>query len=767
MDRKPALHLDFESRSVLPFAGKDGVSVSQYSQHWGTEIWLLRYAIDGGPVQAWDPWHYDKLPQDLVDWVVDGGIVAAHNATFEWLMWNNIMVPRYGAPPLPFEQTDDTAVRASIMALPRSLGDACLAMGVPVNKDKEGQALMKRMAKPRKVHDYRDSSVGPDEWADFELEAALDPMKYTVHPTERIVYEWWSTSERFERLGAYCDVDVEAERALDHALIPLPDINRRDMMLVHNANMHGVTVDVELARRASAIMECASQRYIDRLIDLTDGEVDGPTKVAPMRRWLAEKHGIETESLDKAHVAALLERPEFQDKSYPPRQLLEIRQAAGKSSVAKLKRFIQLSDDENVMRENFMYHGAATGRLSGKGAQLQNLPSKTGLGWEQAELAVELIHRYGADAEGALDMLELIFGDVPETISSTLRSHITAGSGNALYVADFSNIEGRVAAWFGGEAWKLQAFRQYDTVETDGSGNPIWDSKAKDWKRCGPDLYKVTAGEILGISPWSVDKTQRNVLGKVPELALGFEGGVGAFQSMAKLYRVNMADYWGVIQAALDDRFISKAHDHWDLFGKKSGIDRDEWLASETVKVAWRAKHPGIASCWKACYEAAVKALQNPGRWQVFANGKLAFGSKVIAGVPFLIGRLPSGRCIFKAHAKLKMATSFGRQKLQIQYKGVDSVTRRWVPMTTYSGDLFQSFVQATAADMMMHGWENVQNAPERLDVRLSVHDELGAVGKPGISVERFEQLMQDMPPWAEGCPVAAAGYVSYRYKKD
>lgn len=748
MARQPALHLDFESRSVLPFAGKDGVSVSQYSQHWGTDIWLLRYAIEDGPVKPWDPWSGEPLPQELIDWVVEGRIVAAHNATFEWMLWNNIMVPRYGAPPLPFEQTDDTAVRAAIMALPRSLGDACLAMGVSVNKDKEGHALMKRMAKPRKVHDYRNGKFSLEQWDAFVFDALMNPMQYTVRPTDRIVYEWWSTPERFERLGAYCDVDVEAERALDHALIALPDINRRDMMLVHNANMHGVTVDVDLARRASAIMECASERYIQRLMDLTGGEVDGPTKVAPMRRWLAEQHGVQTESLDKTHVAALLERPEFQDPAYPPRQLLEIRQAAGKSSVAKLKRFIQLSDDQNMMRENFMYHGAATGRLSGKGAQLQNLPSKTGLAWEQAELAVDLIHRYDDNPEAALDMLQLIFGDVPETISSTLRSHITAGPGNALYVADFSNIEGRVAAWFGGEAWKLQAFREFDAGH-------------------GPDLYKVTAGEILGISPWSVDKTQRNVLGKVPELALGFEGGVGAFQSMAKIYRVNMADYWDIIQDALEDRFVNKAHEHWELFGKRSGIEISEWLASETVKLAWRAKHPGIASCWKACYEAAVKALQNPGKWQVFANGKLAFGAKEIAGVPFLIGKLPSGRCIFKAHAKLKMATTFGRQKLQIQYKGVDSVTRRWVPMTTYSGDLFQSFVQATAADMMMHGWENVQNAPERLDVRLSVHDELGAVGKPGISVERFEQLMQDMPAWAEGCPVAAAGYVSYRYKKD
>lgn len=745
-ESKQKVHLDFESRSVLKFGQAGGVSVNQYARHWGTDIWLLRYSIGDGAVKAWDPWHGEPLPQDLVEAIEEGLIVCAHNATFEWLLWNHIMVPRYGAPELPFEQMDDTAVRAAIMALPRSLEEACKAMGVPVEKDMDGKRLMMRMAKPRKIHDYHaDGKHSIEEWADFEMAAAGEPMRYTVHPTVRVVYEWWADTDRFARLGAYCDVDVEAERALDHVLIEIPAINRRDLMLTHKTNMRGVHVDVDLAERAKAIMNCAETRYADELKELTQDQVNAPTKVGPMREWM-EQFGVSTPSLDKAHVSALLESPEFQDPEFPPRRVLEIRQAAGKSSVAKLVRFMELTNEQGVMFENFLYHGAGTGRLSGKGAQLQNLPSRTGLDWHRAEMAVAVIHQYANDPEGALMLLELLYGDVPEVISSTLRAHLKAAPGKQLYVADFSNIEGRVAAWLAGETKKIEAFNAFDAGT-------------------GPDIYKATAGEILGISAWDVDKTQRNVLGKVPELALGFEGGVGAFQSMAKIYRVNMAEYWPTIQRALDAKYVNKARENWERFGSKSGIEIEEWLASETVKLAWRAKHPAIARCWKDCYEHAVKALQQPGKWQKFAGGKLAFGAKEIGGVNFLIGRLPSGRTIFKAHAKLKTVSKFGRPAQQISYMGVDSVTRRWMPMSTYSGDLFQSFVQAAAFDMMMHGWAAVEE--HDYDVVLSVHDELGAESYPDRSVEEFERLMSTMPVWADGCPVVAAGYVADRYRKD
>lgn len=743
------IHLDFESRSVAPFGRQKGaVTAYQYANHWGTAIWLLRYAFGDGPIKAWNPWSGDPLPADLVEAVERGVILAGHNVSFEWCLWNYILTPYYGAPELPIEQTDDTAARAAIMALPRSLEEACKAMKLPVEKDMEGNRLMQRMAKPRKVHRptdklHLDPEIGcPDDslWNSFVEGALAIPAQYTVSPDRGVVYEWWCDDDRFNRLGAYCDKDVEAERALDHVLVPMDSLNRRDFELVHRCNMRGVGVDTELAHRARAALDVVSNRYNEALFNLTNGAVGSPTEVQNMKNWLAEQ-GIETDSLDKPSVVQL--RQELPD-DHPAQQLLEIRQEAGKSSNAKLTRFLELTHDDGRMRENFMFHGAAPGRLSGKGAQLQNLPSRTGLPWQQAEAVVGILLEYPAEA--AVEMIELLYGDVPGAISSCLRAHLVAQYRKALYVADYSNIEGRIAAWFGGEQWKIDAFNAFDAG-------------------IGPDLYKVAAGGILGVPPSEVSKAIRQALGKPSELALGFGGGVGAFQTMAKNYGVVMADYWHVIQESLEPRIIEKARDHWDLFGKRSGMDLEEWLASEAVKIAWREKHPGIVKCWADCEGAAIRALQNPNKWFTFADGKLAFGSKVIGGVPFLIGRMPSGRRVYKAHAKVKLTEKFGRQKETVTFWEVDSVTRRFVPTTSYGGDLFQTFVQGCAYDLMMHGWSNVE--PLGFEVVLSVHDELGAEADDGHSVEQFEAEMADLPPWAAGCPVTAAGYQAKRYRKD
>ena len=728
------LHLDFETRSTVPFGrSKGAVTAYQYAHHPETEVLCMSYAFGDGPVYRWDPFLTDEPFPDAVVRAIDAGwILAGHNVSFEWCIWNFLLVPRLGLPELPIEQTDDTAARAAIMALPRSLEEACKAMRLPIQKDKEGSRLMRQMAKPRKARKTEDPDAGP---------------------------YWFEDEERLLRLGRYCDQDVEAERALDKVLVPMGALNRRDFLLVHTANMRGVEVDVALAQRAQGVMDVVERRYGDELSGLTGFRVTSPTEIAGTKQWMEEVHGVTVDSLDKPSVIRLLD--EHPDPESAINRVLHIRQEAGKSSVAKLQRFLELAHHDGRMRENFMFHGASTGRLSGKGAQMQNLPSRGGLPWQQAERVIDILMTYPPEA--AADTIELLFGHVPEALSSCLRAHLKARRDRALYVADFSNIEGRVAAWFGDEHWKMQAFRDYDTLMLDGNGDRIPDGN--DFLRKGPDLYKVTAAQILGLTPEQVDKVQRNILGKVPELALGFGGGVGAFVSMGKNFGVQMADYWPIIQAALGDEVIQAAGEHWDLFGSRAGSQIEEWLASEAVKIAWRARHPGIVRCWRDAEDCAIKALEHPGKWFPFAHGKLAFGAKRIGGVNFLIQRMPNGRRIYKAHAKLTSVKKFGRERFEVHYWGVDSITRQFVPVSTYGGDLFQSCVQGTAYDLMMAGWENVER--DDFEVILSVHDELVAESHPDRSVANFEALMAELPGWAAGCPVAAAGYAADRYRKD
>ena len=158
-----------------------------------------------------------------------------------------------------------------------------------------------------------------------------------------------------------------------------------------------------------------------------------------------------------------------------------------------------------------------------------------------------------------------------------------------LGVADLSNIEGRANAWLAGEDWKLQAFSEFDRGE-------------------GPDLYNVTAGQILGKGPYDVSRTERNVMGKIPELALGYAGGVGAFQQFARAYRIQMTDHWDAIQASVHPRFVDMAAENWEAWGRErnaGGASQAEWIASETVKLAWRDRHPAIVDLWSSCETAA------------------------------------------------------------------------------------------------------------------------------------------------------------------
>ena len=724
------VHLDYESRSTAPFGKQGGVTTYQNSRDPNTEILLASFKIGTDPIERWR--RGQPFPKRLREAVGDGLKLCAHNFGFEWAMWNNIWVPRLGAPVLPFSQGDCTAVRASVCALPRSLGEACKALGLDVRKDEEGAKLMMKMAKPRKARKDED----PDSiW-------------------------WWEGPDLLDRLHDYCDIDVEVEYALDQVLPELSADEWELWQMDHRTNQRGVLLDIPFIKKAKRLLAVSERLYNDELKRITDGEVTAVTQVAPLRSWVNENSDLDLATFDKTSVENSLKE---KDLAPEVRRVLEIRQEAGKSSVAKYTKYELLSYLDNVMRENFLHHGANTGRSAGKGAQLQNLPSRGGLKWYQAVEVISIVMAT-EDPEWAFHCIELMYGGVPEALSSCLRLCIQARPGKKMYVADFSNIEGRVAAWLGGEKWKLEAFKLYDTPLLDENGEKIPDADTE-FKRKGPDLYKVTAAQILGTTPDLIQKVQRNVMGKVPELALGFGGGVGAFQSMANIHNVNMADYWDIVRGSLEAKFVDRAYENWESFGKKSGINQEEWLASETVKLAWRARHPSIVRCWRDAEDQAVAALKKPGKWFKFAGGKCAFGAKEIGGKMFLISRLPNGRRLYRADARLKTVKKFGRMVDEIRFKGVDSVTRKWVDMSTYGGDLFQTFVQAIARDIMKDGMANVEAAG--FDPILEVHDEVGAEGDDDRDLHEYENLMATLKPCYDGCPVSALGYVSDRYRKD
>lgn len=675
------LHLDFETRSTVPFgksAGPKGVNAQQYARHPTTEIRHACWAVNDEPVQHWHAWRGDPAPDELLQLVADGWTVCAHNAGFEQAIWEAIMVPLHDAPLLPIEQMDCTAARAAIMALPRDLAGVGKALGLDIQKDDEGHKVMLKVSKPRAPKKATKTRQAED-------------------PTQ--IY-WVEDEALMLRQGQYCETDVEVERMLDKLLKPMSTLQRQQWLRVHRANMRGVMVDIDFVERAKAVVQSIQQGYDKRFAEITDGAVKSATDLMQMKAWLGTR-GIDASVLDKGAVIDLLKHHEDDQVAC---EVLQLRQEAGKSSVAKLERFSVLTGEQRRMLENFLFHAANTGRLGGRGAQLQNLPSRGGLPWYDAERCIDIILST-QDPEWAALQIELLYGEVPTALSSCLRGVIMAPPGKKLFVADFSNIEGRVGAWLGNEKWKLEGFRRYDTVlGIDSKGDKI---------RGGPDLYKVTAGMVLGKTPDQVNKAERNVLGKVSDLALLFGGGVGAYQSMANIYHVNMAEYWEVIRGSLDEQFVEKARWAWGKFGaaQAASMDMSEagWLASETVKNAWRDRHPGIVKAWATCESLSVAALERPGKWFPWADGRCAIGAQEIGGKMFLVYRLPSGRKLYRCDAHLKATKKFGRTAREIRFMGVDSTTKQWVRMSTYGGDTFQSCLGAGTMVLTKDGWTPIE----------------------------------------------------------
>jgi DNA polymerase len=379
------------------------------------------------------------------------------------------------------------------------------------------------------------------------------------------------------------------------------------------------------------------------------------------------------------------------------------------------------------------FAGAArTRRWAGRTFQPHNLPSR-GL---PPQSDIEQYIR--ALKSGVHDLL---FDDLMVFGSAALRGVLVASPGKQLVVADLSNIEGRANAWLAGENWKLDAFDAFDRGE-------------------GPDLYNVTAGSLLGQNPDDVSKTDRNVMGKVPELALGYQGGVGAFQTFAQAYGVRMSDHWHTISDNMPG-FADKAFENYRIWGRERDPDLDEmeWVASETVKLAWRHRHPAIARLWHACEAAARNALKNPGS-TYRAGPHLQFKKVSHAEYGYLLMRLPSGN--FLVYFAPRIATDG-----TITHMGVNGITRQWERQSTYGGKLVENACQSLSRDILAHNMPACEAAG--FEILLTVHDETvtEAPISDEFSAERLAGLMATNPDWADGFPLAAAGFVADRYRKD
>lgn len=661
------LHIDFETRST---ADLKVVGLDNYSRHPDTAPWCLGYAFDDDEPGVFKPekrgaWSNDY--QELVlQHVAKGGVVYAHNASFELAIWNHICVPRYGWPVLKPEQMRCTMAMAYAMALPGSLEKAAAAVGISQQKDLAGGRLMLQMAKPR--------SENP------------------------IV--WWDDADKLGALYEYCRQDVRVERELEKRLMPLSADEQALWVLDQKINNRGVQIDLPSVDAALKIVESEKKRLDEEMRNVTGNFVSCCTEVKRLGDWLRSQN-VDMPGLAKADVLDALSLDTLPENC---RRALRLRQEAGKTSTAKLKAMREAaSSHDGRVRGSMQYHGAGTGRWAGRRIQPQNLP-RPNLKQKDIEYAIA---NFGA--KDAAELLTVFYGSPLSAISSCIRSLICARPGHDLLAADFANIEGRALAWLAGDEAKVKRFRDFD----DGNG---------------PDIYKVAAALIFSKMFSGVTDGERQI-GKVAELACGYQGGVGAFQTMAKTYLVKVSD-------ELADR----------------------------AKTGWRDAHPRIVGYWYALEEAALSAV-------------LRAGAKYSAGVKgrevtfkvsgsFLWCKLPSGRVLCYPYPTVKaIETPWGEMKDQVHYMTVDGLSNKWVETHTYGGKLAENVTQAICRDLLVAAIRQAEAAG--YPVVLHVHDEVVAEVSKGFgSLEEFEHACSMMPKWADGLPVVAKGWRGERYRK-
>ena len=500
------LSIDLETYSDQPLA-KTGVY--RYVESPDFEILLFAYSVDGGSVQQIDLACGEKIPPAILAALEDDKVIKwAFNANFERICLSRFL----GYPTGDYLEPDSwrcSMVWAAYMGLPLSLEGAGAVLGLEKQKLAEGKDLIKYFCQPcapTKSNGLRTRNLpkhAPDKWLTFK--------KYNIR-------------------------DVETEMSIQARLLkyPVPDSVWEEYHLDQEINDRGVGLDMELVRQAIQMDGRSRSELTQAMKELTS--LDNPNSVQQMKQWLAD-NGVETDTLGKKAVAELL-------KTAPPelQKVLTLRQQLAKSSVKKYQAMETAVCADGRARGMFQFYGAnRTGRWAGRIIQMQNLP--------QNHLD-DLSEARGLVRAGGFDALEMLYEDVPDTLSQLIRTAFVPQEDRKFIVADFSAIEARVIAWLAGEKWRQDVFAQ------------------------GKDIYCASASQMFGVP---VEKHGVNghlrQKGKIAELALGYGGSVGALKAMGAL---------------------------------EMGLSEDELPA---LVSAWRQANPKIVQFWWAVDRAVMDAV--------------------------------------------------------------------------------------------------------------------------------------------------------------
>lgn len=636
------------------------------------EILLFAFAIDNGPVTVIDVASGEVVPEWLVAALHDAEYIkTAYNAPFEIACLSKV----YG--PMEPSQWRDTMLHGLYAGYTAGLDATGKALGLSEDKQKlnTGKALIRYFCgpcRPTKSNGGRVRNMpyhDPDKWRLFK--------EYNAQ-----------------------DVVTEMEIAKRLSAFPVPEQVQRQWETDLRINTRGVAVDMEFTDGALEIGAAVTEELTEEAVKISG--LNNPNSVKQLVKWLDTEtaEGVSVENLRKETVTDLLAMGGHSDNV---QRMLEIRQELGKTSTKKYDAIETCVCTDERVRGLLQFYGAnRTGRWAGRLVQVQNLP-RTYIGH------LDMARRFVKERKK--DHLRMVYGNAADTLSQLIRTAFIATPGNVLIDADFSAIEARVIAWLANEEWRLEVFR------TTGK------------------IYEASAAMIFGVPVETIVKGHENYAlrqrGKVAELALGYQGGVGAMRRMDASH-------------ALDD------------------MTDDE--VQEIVN-NWRSASSHIRDLWYDMENAALDVIINGGSRRVRCL-TLAREFDIMQGIPVMSIMLPSGRKLYYINPQIT-ENRWGQPS--IAYFGMDQTTKKWKAIETYGGKLVENCVQAIARDCLAQAIEKLEAAG--FPIVFHVHDEvvidIAPFADNKTMLDMVTSIMTEPIPWAQGLPLGADGWVGTFFKKD
>ena len=635
------------------------VGVYKYTEHPSFEILMIAYAFDDEEVDIIDLAEGEEIPE----WLFKALINPEVTKTAHNANFERTCLQKALKVAMPPEQWVCTAVRASTLGLPRSLAEVGKVLGLDEDKSKmkAGKALIRYFSVPCK------------------------PTKRNGGRTRNLPKH---EPEQWEIYKRYCMQDVEAEREIEKLMSKYPATLEQEHQLWcldQRINEKGVLIQTKLVNNILEYNSTHQDELLERARELTG--LDNPKSISQAKEWLSDQ-GVETESLTKDVVKDLIKETDDAEVQ----EFLELRQQLGKTSVSKYDAIARAINDDDRVRGILQFYGAErTGRWAGRIIQPQNLPRNNMSNLDEVR---DLI------INNEFELLELLYGNLMQVFSELIRTAIIAPEGYTFIVADYSAIEARVIAWLADEKWRLDVFAGHGKI----------------YEASAAQMFKVPIDSITKDSP-------ERAKGKVAELALGYQGSIGALKAMG---------------------------------GEAMGLSETEM---KSLVDQWRKANYNIVKLWYNTESLAKAAIKAPG---TIIRGTRGVEFQMIGDTLFI--KLPSGRRLAYKNAIIQQ----GAYKEEIVYDGKDQTTGRWSKVKTYGGKLVENITQAVARDCLAVALMELDKAGYRASFH--VHDEVVIEVKDEdrkAAMDEITRLMALNLPWTKGLILTADAFETKYYMKD